>query len=101
MKLTLSPTDIFIIIYVAVVSLVGVILTVYDKAAAKKSKNGKGRVPENTLIYLGVLGGALPMYVTMRLIRHKTRHNKFMLGLPVITLVHILIAVVVRFAVRT
>jgi uncharacterized membrane protein YsdA (DUF1294 family) len=64
------------------IALVGVILTVYDKRAAKK--NPRNRVPENVLMLFAVLGGALPMYLTMLLIRHKTRHKKFMVGLPVI-----------------
>ena len=39
-------------------------------------------------MYLGALGGALPMYVTMRIIRHKTKHKKFMIGLPVFAVIH-------------
>ena len=38
-------------------------------------------------MYLGALGGALPMYVTMRIIRHKTKHKKFMIGLPVFAVI--------------
>ena len=67
----------------AVISLVGVILTVYDKRIAG---SGKRRVPEATL-----LGAAGPMYLTMKKIRHKTKHKKFMLGLPAEVLLHILI----------
>ena len=89
----------FALIYVAAVSAIGVVFTVYDKAASKKSKNGRGRVPENTLMYLGFLGGALPMYVTMRIIHHKTKHKKFMAGLPVFAAVHIAIAAAVWLSV--
>ncbi len=85
----------FALIYVAVVSVVGVIFTIYDKIISKKCKSGKGRVPENTLMYLGFLGAALPMYVTMRIIRHKTKHKKFMVGLPVFAAVHAVIVVAV------
>ena len=63
----------------AVISLVGVILTVYDKRIAG---SGKRRVPEATLMAVGLLGAAGPMYLTMKKIRHKTKHKKFMLGLP-------------------
>lgn len=68
-----------IIIYLAVMALISVILTVADKASAKR---GGWRVPEATLMMLGLFGGALPMYVTMKTIRHKTKHKKFMIGLP-------------------
>lgn len=37
---------------------------------------------------VGFLGAALPMFLTMQCIRHKTRHLKFMLGLPAEFLLH-------------
>ena len=70
--------------YLAVISPVTVIVTVYDKIAAKKAP--KHRIRENTLLLLAILGGGLAEYITMLLIRHKTRHKKFMIGLPVIIL---------------
>ena len=97
----LNAAEKFALIYVAAVSVIGVILTAYDKAESKRSKNGRGRVPENTLMYLGFLGGALPMYVTMRIIRHKTKHKKFMIGLPVFAAVHIAAAAAVYLCVKT
>ncbi len=72
----------------AVISLVGIILTVYDKRIAG---SGKRRIPEATLMTVGLLGAAGPMYLTMKKIRHKTKHKKFMLGLPAEVLLHILI----------
>ncbi len=71
-----------------VISLVGVILTVYDKRIAG---SGKRRVPEATLMTVGLLGGAGVMLLTMKKIRHKTKHKKFMLGLPAELILHILI----------
>ena len=47
----------------AVISLVGVILTVYDKRIAG---SGKRRVPEAALMAVGLLGAAGPMYLTMK-----------------------------------
>jgi uncharacterized membrane protein YsdA (DUF1294 family) len=90
---SISGVGLFILLYVAAVSVAGVALTVYDKIISKKNTNGKGRVPENTLMYLGVMGGALPMFITMLIFRHKTRHKKFMVGLPVMFILHIIIAV--------
>ena len=40
---------------------------------------------------IGLLGAAGPMYLTMKKIRHKTKHKKFMLGLPAEVILHILI----------
>lgn len=74
-----------IIIYLAVMALVSVIVTVADKLSAKR---GGWRVPEVTLMTLGLFGGALPMFVTMKTIRHKTKHKKFMIGLPLEIVLH-------------
>lgn len=74
-----------IIIYLAVMALVSVIVTVADKLSAKR---GGWRVPEATLMTLGLFGGALPMFVTMKTIRHKTKHKKFMIGLPLEIALH-------------
>lgn len=71
----------WLLIYLSVISLISVIVTVCDKYAARKRKS---RVPENTLMLLSVLGGSVFMYLTMHLIRHKTKHLKFMLGIPLI-----------------
>lgn len=72
------------IAYFLVISVISLIFTVYDKIAAKK--NPRHRVPEKTLLICAAFGGAVVMYITMLIIRHKTRKKKFMVGLPVIIL---------------
>lgn len=64
-----------------VISILSVILTFSDK---KRARKGKWRIPEHTLFAAAILGGAIAMYITMRKINHKTRHKRFMIGLPVI-----------------
>jgi uncharacterized membrane protein YsdA (DUF1294 family) len=64
-----------------VISLAAAIVTIYDKRCAKSNS---WRVPEKVLILLSLLGGSVAMLVVMNLIHHKTRHLKFMLGIPVI-----------------
>ena len=71
-----------VLIYLAFIGFVALLLTAYDKWAARKRPSG--RIPERTLLTVAVLGGALPMYLLMQLIRHKTRHKLFMIGLPVL-----------------
>ena len=71
------------LIYFAAVCVGSVLITVLDKIAAKRHA---WRIPESTLLLLGALGGAPAMLLTMLLIRHKTRHLKFMLGLPLLIL---------------
>lgn len=80
-----------LLVYLFIISIVIVILTAYDKVAAKKRRF---RISEATLMLCGVFGGAVAEFVTMLLIRHKTRHIKFMLGLPLIITAHVAIAAV-------
>ncbi len=77
-----------LLIWLAVISVVSFIVTVYDKIAAK---SGMWRISENMLMGLGLIGGASAMLLTMLLIRHKTRHAKFMVGLPIEILLHIIL----------
>lgn len=65
--------------YLTALSLLAVFLTLHDKRRARQ--HGR-RIPERTLMLVGLAGGALAMYLTMRAIRHKTLHRKFMWGLP-------------------
>ena len=41
-------------------------------------------MPEKTLLIIAALGGSIAMLITMRTIRHKTQHMKFMVGIPAI-----------------
>ena len=77
----------YFLIYLAAISAVAFIVTVYDKIAAKKLP--KHRTREMTLILLSVIGGSVAMMLTMIVIRHKTRHVKFMLGIPIIILLQL------------
>ena len=75
----------YFLIYLAVISVISLIVCIYDKIAAKH--NPRHRTRESTLLWLSVLGGSIAMLLTMLLIRHKTRHAKFMVGIPLIILV--------------
>ena len=81
--------------YLAVISVVSVGVTVYDKWAAKHRTDR--RIRESSLLAFSVLGGSAAMFVTMLIIRHKTKHPKFMIGIPVIMAVQ---AALVWFAVK-
>lgn len=76
------------LLYFAVISFVTFIITALDKILAKKKMR---RIPEATLLSLALFGGALSEYIAMKLIRHKTLHKKFMIGLPVIILFQIIL----------
>ena len=78
---------IFILAYLLIISIVSVCVTVYDKWAAKKRP--KERTRESTLLLLSALGGSVAMLLTMYSIRHKTKHMKFMIGIPLIIAVQV------------
>ena len=81
----------YFLIYWAIISVVTVIATVYDKKSARK---GGRRVSEAMLILLALLGGSVAELVVMKKIHHKTLHKKFMIGLPFIILLHIALVTV-------
>ena len=78
-----------LIIYILIISIFSILLTIYDKIASKKFK--RNRIRENVLLFFAFIGGGLSMYITMRLIKHKTRHKKFMISLPIIIICQLFI----------
>lgn len=74
--------------YLIVINILSMIITIYDKAAAK---NGKQRVREKTLFVYAFLGGGIMMYLTMLVIRHKTKHTSFMVGIPLIIILQCIV----------
>ncbi len=79
----MKTADLVFLAYLALISILSVVVTVHDKIRAREHG---WRVPENVLLLLSALGGSAAMYGTMLLIRHKTQHSKFMLGIPIIFL---------------
>ena len=81
--------------YLALISLVAIVVCIYDKFAAKH--NPKHRTRERTLLLLSALGGSVAMLLCMLIIRHKTKHAKFMIGIPVIIVLQLALAAAVYF----
>lgn len=79
----------FILNYLLILWVLTFIITIYDKIAAKRFT--KHRVRESYLFVIAILGGALPEFLTMLLIRHKTKHKKFMIGLPIIIILQFIL----------
>ena len=83
------------LIYLGAISLLSILVCIYDKLAAKH--NPRHRTRERTLLLLSALGGSVAMFATMQIIRHKTKHVKFMLGIPVIFVLQIALLAVLYF----
>ena len=81
-----------LIIYLVLVNASAFFLMLADKLKAKK---GAWRIPERTLIGIAVIGGSIGAIAGMNLFRHKTRHLKFSVGLPVILAVQVVMGLLV------
>lgn len=66
--------------YLLGINILAIVLVIYDKRA---SRRGSWRIKESTLMLVSALGGSLAMLISMRRVRHKTKHAKFMVGIPV------------------
>ena len=60
-----------------------------------KAVNHWWRIPEWVLLGLAVAGGSVGAYLGMMIFRHKTLKPLFRFGVPVIVLLHVMIAVFV------
>ena len=65
-------------------AIIAVLLTLWDKNRARRRE---WRVQESSLWLVALLGGSAPMFLTMLVVRHKTRHPQFMIGLPALAVV--------------
>ena len=83
--------------YFLLISLIAITATLLDKYRARRHK---WRIPEATLLLLSALGGSAAMLITMRLIHHKTRKKKFMIGIPVILILQLADAAAVFWLIR-
>ena len=72
--------------YLVLVNACAFALMLADKL---KAKTGAWRIPEAALLTTAVLGGSVGAIMGMFLFRHKTRHLKFRLGLPLILAVQL------------
>ncbi|MBQ6508994.1 MAG: DUF1294 domain-containing protein [Flexilinea sp.] len=77
-----------LIIYIAVMSLIAFAAFGLDKY---KAKTDKWRTPEKTLFLLAIIGGGVGAFLGMQVFRHKTKHQQFVIGIPLIMIVQLAI----------
>lgn len=78
-----------ILYYLVLINAIAFVLMLVDKYKAKKNL---WRIPEATLMGAAALGGSIGALAGMYLVRHKTKHPKFTVGIPVILFAQILLA---------
>lgn len=76
-----------LVIYFFIINLFAIFLMKYDKV---KAINNQFRVSEKTLFLIALILGGIGIYIGMYLFRHKTKHVKFAVGIPLIIILNIL-----------
>lgn len=80
----------YFLLYLLLINALGFLLMLIDKW---KAKHNRWRIPEATLMGVAALGGSIGSLLGMYTVRHKTKHLKFTLGIPVILVAQIFAAV--------
>ena len=75
-----------LLIWLPIINLIAFALMGVDKRRAIRRV---WRIPEKTLFAAAILGGSLGGIVGMFTFRHKTKHLRFVLGLPAILLLQL------------
>lgn len=76
--------------YLLLINAAGFLLMLIDK---RKARRNQWRIPEATLMTVAALGGSIGALAGMYFFRHKTRHPKFVFGIPAILLVQIALGI--------
>lgn len=82
--------------YLVVVNAAGFLLMLVDKIKARRNL---WRIPEATLMGTAAIGGSIGSLMGMYTFRHKTKHPKFTIGIPVILALQIILAafIIIKF----
>lgn len=56
-----------------------------------QAAHGRWRIPESTLLGLAIIGGSIGALLGMKVWHHKTKHKKFVFGLPLILIAQLVI----------
>jgi len=74
----------FRIVIAAVLVLINLLGFVTVAADKYKARRRLWRIPEKTIFLIALFGGCIGIYTSMLIFRHKTRHWRFMAGIPAI-----------------
>ena len=76
----------YFLLYLLLINALGFLLMLIDKW---KAKHNRWRIPEATLMGVAAIGGSIGSLLGMYTFRHKTKHIKFTLGIPLILAVQL------------
>lgn len=78
----------WILIYLLVINVIAFLMYGFDKWKAKKDV---WRIPEKTLLLIAAIGGSIGAFVGMQVFHHKTKHMKFVIGVPAIFVLQVVL----------
>lgn len=84
--------EIYFLGYLILINIITFIAYGVDKS---KSRNKQWRIPESTLIFLGLIGGAIGGLMAMVIFKHKLSKKSFYMGLPLIIVLNIIMELVI------
>ena len=79
-------------IYLIVINVAAFLLMLIDKVKAKKNL---WRIPEATLFLVAAVGGSIGSLLGMYTFRHKTKHIKFTVGMPLILAAQVIACILI------
>ena len=82
----------YLLSYLTIINAVGFAFMLVDKRRARQKR---WRIPETTLMGIAAIGGSIGCLFGMYTFRHKTKHPKFTIGIPVILVLQIAAAVAI------
>ena len=82
-----------IVLYLLLVNLIAFALYGIDKRRAIKHQF---RIPEKTLLWMSRIGGGVGSWLGIKVFRHKTKHARFRIAVPLWTIIWI-VALILAF----
>ena len=76
----------YLLVYLSIINAISFVLMLVDKI---KAKHQRWRIPEKVLLGVSFIGGSLGGVIGMHLFRHKTKHLRFAIGIPLMLLLHV------------
>lgn len=75
-------------VYFLAINIIGLMVMLIDK---RRAIHHQYRIPEKTLWFITIIGGAIGTTLGMWLFRHKTKHISFKWGFPFIAILQVLL----------
>ena len=85
--------DIILLVLIAALIVWNIVTFMMYSIDKRRASKGKWRIKESTLILVAFIMGGIGAFLGMTMLRHKTKHLKFRVLLPVALVFNILVIV--------